>query len=596
MRKISWLHISDIHMRPEDAWAQASVIQEMCEDIAARRENEVADFILITGDLAYSGKGEEYTLVARFLNSLSTASGVPKERIFCAPGNHDIDRRRQTFCFRGARSVLQDQNSTDAFLGSPEDEDFQTLLQREECYRDFQRDYFSEQDRTVTNDGLAYVARLTIDGVRIAIVGLDSAWLADGGADDHTKLLIGERQVMNAITLVQESEYPPHIVVAMGHHPLHLLQDFDRRPIQDRIERHCHFYHCGHLHDPEERAMGQSSSGCLTLAAGALFRGRQSRNAYSVITLDLLAADRAVRTLQFNPDTGKFVTGSTQRYQIEVDPVGSSSVAELAEAFYEHGNISWANYLAALILDKKAEFPVHSSTEHIFGSFALLESQPEGKLKTRTIAFSAFRNALRVFYGRENLAGILRSHGDTVVKYSTVLEELCESDPGLRNRLDQHDEDSRLTAIVEPKSLFQHTFDLLADLAAAGEWDLLREQASRHLKSPDSSLAAQAKRSVAQALAHSENLHNRRVAADLYTCLLATGSAHPTDALNLATLLIELGDMGDAKPVILNGIMRWPEARAQFGHIGQKIVEATGDRDFRDELIEEAKKGEDNGG
>ena len=593
MRAISWLHISDVHMRPQDEWAQNIVMRAMCEDIAAVRENGVADFILVTGDLAYSGKAEEYVLVASFLNDLSKASGVSKDCVFCVPGNHDIDRERQTLCFRGARAALQDQNSTDAFLGSPTAEDFQTLLQREENYRKFQHDYFSKQDRTPTDDGLAYVAQLTIDGVRIAIVGLDSAWLANGGGEDHTKLLIGERQVMNAFTLANESEYPPHIVVAMGHHPLHLLQDFDRRPILDRIESDCHFYHCGHLHDPEERPMGQSPSGCLTLGAGASFHSRQSHNAYSIITLDLLAGERYVRTLQFNPSTGRFGSVTKQRYYIDVDPVGICSVRELAVALYEHSEIPWAHYLAALILDKKAEIPVRSSTGHTFGSFALLESLPEVELRTKTIAFFAFRNALRVFYGRESLSEILRCQGDAVTEYSAILTALCESDPELRTRLDQQDEDARLMALVEPASTFEYTLDLFAELAAAGEWDLLREQSSRHLSSTDSSLASQAKRSLAVALAHSEDLHNRREAAALYKSLLATGLADPTDAVNLATLLFEIGDIEDAKAAVLSGTTRWPEAATQLTQIGQRIVEATGDRDFRDQLIVGSKRKED---
>ena len=595
MRAISWLHISDIHIRPGSDWEQGIVKRAICQAIRAGWGNGAADFILITGDLAFSGMADEYALVASFIDDISTASGVPKERIFCVPGNHDIDRERQTFCFRGARATLQDQNRTDAFLGESAAENFQTLLQREENYRDFQADYFSVQDRMATDDGLAYVAALEIDGVQIAIVGLDSAWLANGGAEDHTKLLIGERQVMNAIALAQES-VAPHVVVAMGHHPLHLLQDFDRRPIQDRIERGCHFYHCGHLHNPEERPLGLSSSGCLTLAAGASFQSRQSPNSYSVTTLDLLAGERCIRTFQFNPNTGRFGSVSTNRYPIEVDPVESCSVHQLAEAIQEYGDISWASYLAALILEGKAEVLVSSATGHTFGSLALLESQPESELRTKTIAFFAFRNVLRVLLGRESLAEILRCHGDAVAEYSAELTELCDSDPELRTRLDQQDEDARLVALVEPASSFQHTLDLLAELSASGEWDILRIQASRLLAVSDSSLAENASRSLALALAHSEGSQDRREAAKLYKSLLDTGRANPTDVVNLATLLFEIGDMDDAKTAVLIGVTRWPEAHAQLARIGQRIVEATGDRDFRDELMAEPNGKEDDSG
>ena len=110
MHPIRWLHISDIHMRPRDAWEQDVVLRAMCADIERQRAELAIHFVLVSGDLAYSGKPEEYALVGQFFHALATAAGVQAERIYCIPGNHDIDRSRQSFCFRGARAALQDAN------------------------------------------------------------------------------------------------------------------------------------------------------------------------------------------------------------------------------------------------------------------------------------------------------------------------------------------------------------------------------------------------------------------------------------------------------------------------------------------------------
>ena len=59
MRPIHWLHTSDIHLRPREAWQQDVVLHAMCEDITQRATQPV-DFILMSGDLAFSGKAEEY--------------------------------------------------------------------------------------------------------------------------------------------------------------------------------------------------------------------------------------------------------------------------------------------------------------------------------------------------------------------------------------------------------------------------------------------------------------------------------------------------------------------------------------------------------
>ena len=104
MRPISWLHVSDIHMSVRDAWSQDVVLKAMCERVAQLRKDGVApDLILTTGDLAYSGKAEEYALVRDFFDALCNASGVPTERVFCVPGNRDIDRSLQKLCFKGVR-------------------------------------------------------------------------------------------------------------------------------------------------------------------------------------------------------------------------------------------------------------------------------------------------------------------------------------------------------------------------------------------------------------------------------------------------------------------------------------------------------------
>ena len=331
MRPICWLHISDIHLRAGNEWSQDVVLSAMCRNIEEQRTAGIAvDFVLVTGDIAFSGKSEEYALAGSFFDAVQTASGVPKKRIFCVAGNHDVDRDRQKLCFRGARTELRSPSQVDVLLGGGED--LEMLLMRQENYRCFQNSYFIGQDRTRTPDGLGYVSRLAIEEIQLAIVGLDSAWLAEGGIDDHSKLLIGERQAINAIDLTLRGDDPPSIIVGMAHHPLHLLQDFDRRPVQNRLEETFHFFHCGHLHEPEAHATGSGRSDCLTLVAGASFETRQSRNAYYIVKLNLLGAVRNVESFQYSPTSGAFSLASSKDYQIEVTSLGTCSVGELATA------------------------------------------------------------------------------------------------------------------------------------------------------------------------------------------------------------------------------------------------------------------------
>ena len=585
MRRISWLHISDIHMRPRDAWPQQVVMTAMCEDIRAKRPDRPADFVLVTGDLAFGGKAEEYELVRDFLYELSAASGVAVDRIFCIPGNHDIDRDRQRFCFQGARSALQDAASTDAFLGNPDADDFRTLLARQEGYRNFQESSFANQQRLPTPDGLGYVARLIIDGVRLAIIGLDTAWLANGGIEDHMKLLLGERQLLNALSLADESADPPHIVVAMGHHPLHLLQDFDRRAALRRIEGKCHFYHCGHLHEPEERSGGQTPGGCVTVAAGASFETRQSHNTYSFVRLDLRRAERTIETHRYSPGDAAFNSVSTQPYRIEVRPIAQCALRELAEALAAYGITSHVYYLAALLLDMKAEVPVPTGASYTMASLAAMEATGHAALNSATLDYLAFRNVLRVLYGREGLAAILAAHGAPVSTYAARLSALCETDACLRARLDGQEADARSLAAVGPAEPFLHTRDLWQDLADAHDWETLRAQVEPHIAGDDKLLADAATRMLALALANSDETQDKQRAVVLYRSLIESGSPEPSDAVNLAELLMNIDRADEAKIVVLRAIERCPASAAgRLNSTGHLIVAATGDKDFRIQL------------
>lgn len=583
MRPICWLHISDIHMRMSDAWSHDVVLKAMCEDIARRKKGGLAlDFILATGDLAFSGNAAEYKLVESFFDAISTASGLPKDRIFCIPGNHDIDRERQKMSFYGARHFAQSQNQIDSLLASREE--METLIKRQGNYRMFQESYLKGQIRERTEDGLGYVSVASFDNIRLAIVGLDSAWLAEGGIDDHGKLLIGERQVINALAIATKSD--PHIVISASHHPFQILQDFDRRPVQSRIERSCHFFHCGHLHEPEARPAGLTPSGCLSLSAGAAFETRQSKNTYSIIQLDLMHGQRSTTTVHYQPSQGTFGAEATESFPIEIAPAGTCGIDELAKAIttYRTSLSAIAHYLAALLLDQKTELPVRGASGYAFGSMAVVRDQPDGSLKRATTQFMALRNVLRVHYKRLSLADILNQFGDALVQYGTELEGASKADGELKARLGALDQDARSIAATTPASGFSHTLALLQEIAHEQDWAGLREQAARHISAGDDELSKKAMRFLALALSHSSEGTDKEQAISLYQKVVAGEHAEPSDYAVLAALCSDSGRHDEAKKLVLTALEKYPEQSAAFSEIGQKIVEATGDRDLRNKI------------
>lgn len=281
------------------------------------------------------------------------------------------------------------------------------------------------------------------------------------------------------------------------------------------------------------------------------------------------------------------LSASAENHPIEVTSAHACGVGELAYALQTfHGELApLAHYLSALLLDQKTELPIPARNSHTFGSFAVLQAQPDGELKAKSAAFMAFRNALRVLYKRIALPTILARHGASVVEYGAALLKLCDAQPDLKTRLDEYERDARMLASAEPQEFASHTSALLADLAAANDWALLREQSQRHIDSADVSTSIEAKRMLALSLAHSEEQRDKQAAIDLYRSVAADGAAKISDIGNLATLLVESERIDEAKAVVLDGIRQFPaNQRDHLLQVGQRIVEAAGDREFRKQM------------
>lgn len=90
---VTWLHVSDFHIRGGDPYDRDVVLKALVQSVAEYRERGLsADLIFATGDVAHSGKAAEYDLADRFFKDLLQAAGLSKSHLFVIPGNHDIDR------------------------------------------------------------------------------------------------------------------------------------------------------------------------------------------------------------------------------------------------------------------------------------------------------------------------------------------------------------------------------------------------------------------------------------------------------------------------------------------------------------------------
>ena len=94
MAGITWLHLSDWHQQGKD-FHQQVIRDALLEDIRNRAsinpDLAKIDFLVFSGDVAFSGQAEEYQAAIKFLfDPLLAASKLDPNRLFIIPGNHDL--------------------------------------------------------------------------------------------------------------------------------------------------------------------------------------------------------------------------------------------------------------------------------------------------------------------------------------------------------------------------------------------------------------------------------------------------------------------------------------------------------------------------
>lgn len=94
---VSFIHLSDIHFGQEKGGEKVThddVKERLLVDAEAQAkllDNPVTG-IIVTGDVAYAGKDEEFKEAGRWLDRLADAVGCKRTSVQVVPGNHDIDR------------------------------------------------------------------------------------------------------------------------------------------------------------------------------------------------------------------------------------------------------------------------------------------------------------------------------------------------------------------------------------------------------------------------------------------------------------------------------------------------------------------------
>jgi len=349
---ITWLHLSDLHhRRPSSRQNRIHlrnskvVLEKLLEDIQRliRDDGLQPDFIVFTGDIAYSGHPDEYRQVnasddfdraADFFDRLLQTTNLSRQRLFVVPGNHDVNWKAiedAPVIADGCVTRLRNRDAVTDFLAPENESDRSAAFRKFRHYAEFIRRYF-EGALSFDKEEYFYVKHLSLYR-RVAILGLNSAWMSgfaikDGEAQDRHNLLVGELQVRDALEQAEDAE----IRIALLHHPFDWLQDFDRQAVKPLLLNGCDFILRGHQHQSGIVQLKSPDGTTLVIPAGACYNRREYRkgddgyNGYNFVHLDFSADKGTIfwrryddrRGGRWAADTGLFDKARLGKYEFDL--------------------------------------------------------------------------------------------------------------------------------------------------------------------------------------------------------------------------------------------------------------------------------------
>lgn len=582
---LAWLHISDFHFVAEgDDFSQRVATQALLDDVQGRiRPGLDPGFVVVTGDVAQSGQPAQYELARQFLTELASRLKLPHERFFFVPGNHDVDRASQTLAFVGACQSLTSQAAVDRVLGQPDN--IGSLIDRQTAFRDFVDSFTAGQARQPTDDGLGYVATLDIDGFMVCIVGLNSAWLS-GRDGEEMRLLIGERQMINALALAEDAG--AQLQIALAHHPVSWLYEWDQASCNQRVLPQVDFFHRGHLHHEEISLASLPTRPCLMVAAGSGHATRFYANSYNLIELDLGAGGCVVRPFRFDPTAGRYEPASEVPASIHLRGALPGGRAELSDALADHEPAApYAGYLSALLIGHQAEVPAV-----VDGRIEFLASDVAGEFSSAeefevTASFLSLRNLLRLYDAHVPLVDRVNAHSAAIDAFGRHLAELAKTDESCRQHLLARSASGARLGGESSPSHQPHATDYLRELQRTGDFETLEIQARRQIDSRDPSLALLARRFLVEALMRSDEGPKRAESFELAQALLEAADVAAHDFMLASAAAEVLGDDLAAVRCTMEALSRWPRDD-ELGRFARKLALRTGDVELRD-VLEAAK-------
>lgn len=326
---IKIIHVSDFHLENSNpSFEKKDIILALAEDV--KKYVDDSTVLFITGDLIDKG-GVEFkenkasafqSFEDLFIKPILTHNPILRNKIFVVPGNHDIFRDKiDPITEYGLKSNLTSTKSVNEFLINNRDNI--RHLDRIADYKNWEKDFYSQYPNcTLSLFENTFILKIGL--LNVGVTCLNSSWLCK---DDHDKenLIIGKNQIENSLDKLKNCQ----VKLALSHHPLEFLAEFDRDPVKMELYKNYDILFTGHVHELAssytQDLYGNIFISIANSTIGDNPKERKHTNGYTILEL---SPNEKIKTLyrkyienhkKFVPNTEIGTEDGTKEWQILKD-------------------------------------------------------------------------------------------------------------------------------------------------------------------------------------------------------------------------------------------------------------------------------------
>lgn len=229
------VHLSDLHIKENNS-EFISFADPISRAVATQISQGDTVVLLVTGDIAFSGKSTEYSIAEKFIKKLTSISELKRCYILTCPGNHDNDHSGDVSV---RESVLKDIKDK-----TPSEQHINVCVSVQKEYNKFRK--MIESD-CYSSTNLNTVFEIEDSGKFFAINAINTAYCCKKDCS------LGDIFVPDEIFDIDVMQ--PEYKIAVMHHTPNWFTSEDQRRLRSTLNKNYDLVFSGHEHELGQYAM-----------------------------------------------------------------------------------------------------------------------------------------------------------------------------------------------------------------------------------------------------------------------------------------------------------------------------------------------------